>query len=141
MPIPTHYRKDSPNGITPPNPDNVVSLVEHITKHRGQKTHFTSVSEKADAVKHFSGTLYSTEPESITADTHSFQTHSEVRDELRGLIQTSKRGDKVLAQRALQYAEKAHEAVISWQFDLSRVDRKDRINWCGSRIQAYFKSA
>ncbi|MFD0894393.1 hypothetical protein KBB96_07015 [Luteolibacter ambystomatis] len=141
MSIPLHYRKDSPNGITPPNPDNVVTLVEHITKCRGLKTHLTSVSAREESIRHFGGELYSTSPEEVIANSHRFVAHTAVREELRLLIQASKRAERVLAQRALQYAEKAHEAVISWEFDFSHVDRKDRINWCGSQIQPFFRRA
>jgi len=54
----THFRKDSSNGITPPNPDARVSYVDHVTKARGKRTQFTSVSEAADAIRHFAGDLY-----------------------------------------------------------------------------------
>jgi hypothetical protein len=51
----THYRKDHPRGITAPNPDAEKDIVSHITKHRGMKTPFTSVSEDEQAIRHFSG--------------------------------------------------------------------------------------
>ena len=43
----THYRKDGPGGLTAPNPDAVKDVVAHITKHRGMKTVYTSVSEES----------------------------------------------------------------------------------------------
>lgn len=139
MPIPVHYRKDSPNGITPPNPDSDVDLIAHITKHRGMKTPFTSVSERAQCLKNFSGDLYSTEPDVIVGGGHRFQSHPEVIDEIRAAIHELRRGERVLAQRAFQYAERAREAVVIWQFHLDGVERKDRISWCATHIQQYFQ--
>jgi hypothetical protein len=138
MPIPTHYRQDGPAGITPPNPDNDVGTIGHITKRRGMKTAYTSVSEKIDAIRHFSGVLYSTEPDVIIADGHPFQGHIELLDELRLAIHQATRADRLLAQRAFQYAERAKEALVKWRFDLSRVEPKERIGWCWARVQPYF---
>jgi len=53
-----HYRRDrlkSKGGITPPNPDAPRDLISHITKHRGEKTPYTSVSEDKNAIDHFDG--------------------------------------------------------------------------------------
>ncbi len=136
--FPTHYRKDSPRGITPPNPEAEKDLVQHITKHRGMKTPYTSVSENANYIKHFDGSFYKTEPDEIIHDGHNFKPHHEVIQELTAFMQVSLRKDRILAQRALQLALRAREALIDWQFDLSAVERKDYITWCDSHIQRYF---
>lgn len=134
-----HYRKDNPNGITPPNPDGNKNLVEHITKHRGMKTPYTSVSEDPNAIKHFSGELYKTDPDNVIADGHNFKSHSDVIDELRSIIQTSAMSERILANRAFQYAKRAKEALIDWQFSLDNIKKKDRISWCYNHIQKYFQ--
>ncbi len=134
-----HYRKDNPNGITAPNPDGNRSIVEHITKHRGMKTPYTSVSEDPNVIKHFSGDLYKTDPNNIVADGHNFKTHSDVINELRSIIQTSVRSERILANRAFQYAKRAKEGLIDWQFLLNNINRKDRISWCYKHIQKYFQ--
>lgn len=136
-----HFRKDSAAGITAPNLDSNVDIIGHITKHRGQKTPFTSVSEKVECVKHFDGELYCTEPDTIVADGHDFRRHATVLEQIRSAIQTGRRAEKVLAQRAFQDAERAREAIIGWRFNIDRIDRKDRISWCYANIQRYFRRA
>lgn len=134
-----HYRKDNPNGVTAPNPDGDRNIVAHITKHRGMKTPYTSVSEDQNAIKHFSGELYKTDSDDIIADGHVFKSHSDVMDVLTSICQASAREEKVLAGRTIQYAKKAKEALIDWKLSLDRIDRKNRISWCYRHIQKYFQ--
>jgi hypothetical protein len=134
-----HFRKDTPNGITAPNPDGDRNIVEHITKCRGMKTSYTSVSEDRNAIKHFDGELYKTDSKDVIADGHNFKGHSDVIDELRSIIQTSVKSERILADRAFQYAKRAKEALIDWQFLLGNIKRKDRILWCYNHIQKYFQ--
>lgn len=136
-----HYRKDSKNGITPPNPDGEQDVVEHITKHRGMKTALTSVSESSDSIAHFEGVLYSVEEVSVTRDGHNFTSHRALVAELRRRRDESTRSEKLLADRAIQYAKRAKEALIAWQFDLNGVQRSKRIKACFDRIQPYFRRA
>ncbi len=137
--ISTHYRKDHPKGITPPNPDAERDIVQHITKHRGLKTPYTSVSEDAQCIRHFEGSLYATEPEVILRDGHHFHAHSDIVKELTSLVQSSTRNERILAARALHLAARAKEALIDWQFDLTRINKKARITWCAQHIQSYFQ--
>lgn len=134
-----HYRKDSPNGITAPNPDGARDVVAHITKHRGMKTSFTSVSEDKDSIKHFSGELYSTESDEITRDDHVFINHPQLINDLKRTIQTTRKAERITASRAYQLAIRAKEALINWQFSLDSIDRKERISWCFKHIQKYFQ--
>lgn len=138
MPFQLHFRKDSPAGITPPNLDSDVDMIGHMTKHRGMRTPFTSVSERAESVRHFSGELYSVQPDSVIADGHGFHPHGGVIEQLRAAVHASQRAERTLAQRAFQYAERSREALIEWHFAIDRVERKDRITWCGNQIQKYF---
>ncbi len=125
--MPPHYWKDSPQGITPPNPDAEQNIVQHITKHRGLKTPYTSVSESPDAIKHFEGDLYKTDPNHIINDQHIFINHADLIGQLRLLNQASTRETRVLAVRAIQLASRAREALVQWEFPLDSVNRKDRI--------------
>lgn len=134
----THYRKDNPNGITAPNPDGDRDIIGHITKHRGMKTPYTSVSEDENAIRHFSGATYKTDSVHIEADNHSFITHSALLEEIRKTVQTAKRKDKILASRAYLLAQRAKEALIDWQFDVDTIERKKRIAFCYTQIQKYF---
>lgn len=134
-----HYRKDSPRGITPPNPDAEHDIIQHITKYRGQKTPYTSVSESLDSIRHFDGVPYSIQPSLVTNDDHIFKSHADIVNELKLLNQSSSREQRVLATRALQLATRAKEALIQWNFDLEAVKKKDRIGWCQRNIQRYFK--
>ena len=133
-----HFRNDSPNGITPPNPDANVSHVDHITKARGKRTQFTSVSQDADSIRHFSGELYRCSRIAVQGDGHTFVEHNDLVDGIRQTILKSRREEKIKAERALQYTTRAKEALINWKFDFRRVPRKDRITRCGDQIQAYF---
>jgi hypothetical protein len=135
-----HYRKDNPQGVTAPNPDAEKDIVAHITKRRGHKTPYTSVSEDEKAIEHISGgALYKTESDDVVQDSHSFITHSELLDHLRKIGMSSHKGERIKVSRALQYAFRAKEALIDWQFNLESIDRKDRIAWCSRHIQKYFR--
>lgn len=134
-----YYRKDSPKGITPPNPDGTRDMVAHITKHRGMKTPYTSVSEDRNAVRHFSGELYKTDSSDIIRDNHIVITHYDLTEKLKGIIQASRKEEKVIASRAFMLACRAKESLIDWQFRLDSIDRKERINWCFLHIQKYFQ--
>jgi hypothetical protein len=133
-----HYRKDHKNGITAPNPEGQRDVIAHITKHRGMKTPYTSVSEDKNAIKHFSGVLYKTDIMKIKADAHCFITHAMLLNELQKNIQTTRRAEKILAERAYLLAQRAKEALIDWQFNLTAIRRTERIKFCYTHIQKYF---
>lgn len=133
-----HYRNDNPKGITAPNPDGDRSKVAHITKHRGMKTPFTSVSEDRGSIQHFDGVTYQVDPKCLIVDQHEFVSHADLLAELEGLVRTSKRAEKVAASRAFMLAQRAKEALIDWRFDLNLIERKSRITFCHSKIQQYF---
>lgn len=134
-----HYRNDNPKGITAPNPDAERSKVAHITKHRGMKTPYTSVSEDKNCIQHFDGVTYQTDPQHVISDNHEFVSHPDLLSELQELVRTSKRADKIVASRAFMLAQRAKEALIDWQFDVSSMDRKSRITFCYNNIQQYFQ--
>ncbi len=137
-----HYRRDrlkSKGGITPPNPEAPKDLISHITKHRGEKTPYTSVSEDKNAIDHFDGPqLYKTDSVEITQDGHHFITHLELTEQIKEIANSFQRKEKMRAQRAFQYVKDAKEALIDWQFNLERIDRNDRIDWCYKHVQKYF---
>lgn len=134
-----HYRNDNPKGITAPNLDAERSKVAHITKHRGMKTPYTSVSEDKDCIQHFGGVTYQTDPQDIISHNHVFVSHPDLLGELQELVRTSKRADKITASRAFMLAQRAKEALIDWQFDITSIDRNRRITFCYNNIQQYFK--
>ena len=134
-----HYRNDNPKGITPPNPDADRDKVAHITKHRGMKTPYTSVSEDKDCIQHFGGVTYQTVPEHIVSDHHECVSHPDLLSELQDLVRTSKRAEKIVASRAFMLAQRAKEALIEWQFDVASIERKNRITFCYKSIQQYFQ--
>jgi hypothetical protein len=84
-----HYRNDNPKGITAPNLDAERSKVAHITKHRGMKTPYTSVSEDKDCIQHFGGVTYQTDPQDIISHNHVFVSHPDLLGELQELVRTS----------------------------------------------------
>ena len=133
-----HYRKDSNNGITSPNPDAPKDVLQHITKHRGMKTPYTSVSEDSNSIMHFDGVLYKTTSSIITVDGHDFKTHKQVLAHLQNIQLTAVRKEKILVNRAIANCSRAKEALVDWNFNLKSVDRKDHISVCYSLIQKYF---
>ena len=134
-----HYRNDHPKGITAPNPDADRGKVAHITRHRGMKSPYTSVSEDKNCIQHFDGVTYQSDSRNIVVDNHGFISHSDLLGELQELVRASKRADKLVASRAFMLAQRAREALIDWRFDLSSVDRKSRITFCHNNIQKYFQ--
>ena len=133
-----HYRKDSPNGITPPNPDAARDVIQHITKHRGMKTPYTSVSPDAAPLRRFDGVLYETDSTLVVDDGHSFIDNPSLMATLQAAKNGATRQERILADRALMLARRVKEALVDWHFDTSAVARKDRINWCAGKIQPYF---
>jgi hypothetical protein len=130
-----HYRRDNPNGITAPNPDAPKDKIAHITKYRGGRTPYTSVSEDKMAIEHFDGILYKAESDNIIRDNHIFHDHSSLMTYLKGIIQSSRKGDRVIAERALLLAKHAKEALIDWKFALESIDRNERMTYCYRKIQ------
>ena len=136
-----HYRKDTSKGITPPNPNAEPDMIQHITKHRGQKTPYTSVSESPEAIKHFEGVLYETDPNMIISDNHVFISHTDLIVFLRSQSKSPDRKTKTLAARAYQLADRAREALVEWQFSsiFKGTAPKDQISLCRNQIQKYFQ--
>ena len=134
-----HYRRDSAKGVTAPNPDADRDILQHITKYRGQKTPYTSVSEDSKAINHIDGVMYETDSDNVERDAHEFISHSHLTELLRAQLHGSTRGDRVLAARALQLATRAAEALIDWRFTVGGIARKDRVSWCYTQIQRYFR--
>ncbi len=60
-------------------------------------------------------------------------------NELRSIILTSSKKERIYAQRAFMLANRAKEALIEWEFILDTVKKKDRIKWCYNHIQKYFQ--
>lgn len=133
-----HFRKDSKNGITAPNLDAEKDVVQHITKHRGMKTPFTSVSEDCSAITHFTGVLYKVESVAISGDGHRFKSHGDLISQLHGLRGAARRQERIVVDRAIMLAKRAKEALVEWEFDLSSIERKDHISFCHKQIQKYF---
>jgi hypothetical protein len=101
--------------------------------------HYTSVSEDKDCIQHFGGVTYQTDPQDIISHNHVFVSHPDLLGELQELVRTSKRADKITASRAFMLAQRAKEALIDWQFDITSIDRNRRITFCYNNIQQYFK--
>ena len=133
--MPKHFRKDNPNGITPPNPDVIVTYFDHITKRRGMKTCYTSVSEGEKFINHFDGCLYHTSASSIKIDGHEFIPHSNVIANLCQARATTDRHERIAIDRAILMASRAQEALIRWDLKNKNVQRKNRISQAQNQIQ------
>jgi hypothetical protein len=46
--------------------------------------------------------------------------------------------ERLKAIHALRYARMRREGLVDWQFDISRVERKELISWAHRQIQKYF---
>lgn len=117
------------------NPNNRVSIVDHITKARGEKTQYTSVSDELQKLDQFQGVPWECNAIHIAQDLHiviDFNT-------LIGLIQSSTERNTKKA-RARTHATRAREHLIEWSFSLpSNLNSSTRITWLEKKITTYFK--
>jgi hypothetical protein len=138
MRIPDYFRRDQADGVTPPDLSKDSSPVDHIVRARGKRTNFTSVSLDPTKISIFGPTLYRLATAKVLEDGHVVIGHDNLMDELRKVAQQATRGEKTKAIQAQRYARMRQECLVNWNFDISRVDRKNLLTWAWQAIQQYF---
>ena len=133
-----YYRRDQKDGVSPPDLSKDCSFADHIVHARGKRTKFTSLTLDIARCRDFGECTYKLIRESAEADSHKIVEHEHL---LAALQQTAFQGDKderLKAIHALRYARMRKEGLVDWQFDISRVERKELIDWARRQIQKYF---
>lgn len=134
-----YYRRDQNDGVSPPDLSKDCSFAEHIVHARGKRTRFTSISLDLTKIRDLGEADYQLEREPTERDGHAVVEHETLIAELQRAAREGDKADRLRAVRALSYATRRKEGLVSWSFDISRVERKDVVTWGGNRIQRYFK--
>jgi hypothetical protein len=133
-----YFRRDQKDGVSPPDLSKDCSYADHIVHARGKRTKFTSVTLDIARCRDFGECTYKLIRELADADEHKVVEHEHL---LAGLQQTASHGEKderLKAIHALRYARMRKEGLVDWQFDISRVERKELITWAQRQITKYF---
>lgn len=101
-----YYRKDHPKGITPINPDFEKDVVEHITKARGTKTRYTSVSNSLLSIRWVNGVGYKVVTEKVLTDSHEILNYDYLLELLTKEFQDSARKKRILVNSAITRLKK-----------------------------------
>ncbi len=133
-----YFRRDQRDGISPPDLSKDCTFAEHIVHARGKRTQFTSVSLDLSRIRDFGDSTYKLEREKAVSDGHSLVEHETLLSELRRSVREAQREDSDRAARALVYATRRKEGLVTWAFNTSSVARKDLIAWALARVQEYF---
>jgi hypothetical protein len=132
-----YFRRDQPK-ITAPKLDAKCTYAEHIVRARGKRTALTSVSLDPDAIRDFGDVLYQVKRLKLRSDGHQLVEHGSVLAELRRVIKSETKADRLRAIQALRYATRRQEGLIDWRFEHSKVDQKALLAWAQTRVSAYF---
>lgn len=133
-----YFRRDQSDGISPPDLSKDSTYAEHIVHARGKRTRFTSVSLDLTKIRDFGDASYRLEREKATSDGHSLVEHEALIADLRRIVREGDDDESDLASRALVYATRRREGLVSWSFNISSVARKDVISWADRHVQVYF---
>ncbi|MBC7821966.1 MAG: hypothetical protein IAG10_34195 [Planctomycetaceae bacterium] len=60
---------------------------------------------------------------------------------LRAAARDEDKGERQRALQALRYAKKRLEGLVDWQFDISRIDRKDVMAFAHREVAKFFSKA
>jgi hypothetical protein len=134
-----YYRRDQQSGISPPDLSKAATYAEHITRARGKRTQFTSVTLDLIRNRDFGESSYRLRRPEVDDAGHLVVQHRELLDCLRQMVRQGKRDDRSRAVVALSYARRRGEGLVDWRFHIVGVDRKDLIEWVRPRVQTFFE--
>jgi hypothetical protein len=134
-----YFRRDRNEGVTPPDLTKNCTIAEHVVRARGKKTNFTSVTLDLSRVRDFGETSYQLKRPETEADGHEVIEHDVVIQTLQEVCRNNQKDERARALQAIRYASAHLEGLVRWDFDISRVPRKEVINWVYGRIQQYFR--
>ena len=134
-----YFRRDQTDGITPPNLGDRSTYAEHIVHARGKRTRFTSLSTDPASIVDFGPALWRLLQPNIYDDGHGVIGHDALLSALRADASSSSDPlTRELASRALPRAIRRREALVTWNFDVSRILRKDISEWARPHVRPYF---
>lgn len=139
MAVRDYFRGDQQAGVTPPDLSKRCALHDHIVNARGKKTAHTSVSLNRRAIARFGECDYLLLRDKLDADKHEFTEHEDLLLRLTEVARSETKSERTKALKAIQLARHNKEGIVTWVFDTTSVDTKDRITWAASRIQPYFR--
>jgi hypothetical protein len=134
-----YFRRDQSDGITAPDLSKLCTLAEHIVRARGKRTKYTSVSLELNKIDDFGPSLYRALRDVLAEEQHPIIEHAALMTKLREMAQTGEKADRIRALQAQRYAKRRSEGLIDWQFDITRVPRKDVITWAFCQVQRFFQ--
>jgi hypothetical protein len=134
-----YYRGDQLAGITAPDLSKQCEFAEHIVRARGKRTAFTSVSLERNAIEVFGECQYVLLRVPLDRDKHRLVEHAELIRHLEETARNRDKDERLTALQAVRYARKRREGLISWNFQVDGVERKNLITWARQNVQAYFK--
>ncbi|MCX7045931.1 MAG: hypothetical protein NTX50_10665 [Candidatus Sumerlaeota bacterium] len=136
-----YFRRDQDKGVTAPDLSKDCTCAEHIVHARGKRTQLTSVSLDPGSIHDFGPILYQALRERIDEDRHKLVEHGELMDHLRDSARSNDKAERIRAIHALRYARRRSEGLVTWNFSIGSVERKDLIGWAFANIQKYFRKA
>jgi len=136
-----YFRGDQADGISPPDLSKDVGYVDHIVKARGKRTQFTSVSRDRAKIRDFGEQLYKLRSLEVVGDGHQLVEHEALMAELRRVVQSSERAERLKAIQAARYAEARVEGLVRWSFDIGGVPPKNLLTWASGKVRPYFTKA
>jgi hypothetical protein len=136
--IRTYFRRDRNDGISPPDLSKDCSYSDHIVHARGKRTQFTSLTLDLDKCRDFGECSYKLLREDAENDDHKIVEHEHLLAELQLAVSEGKKLERLKAIPALRYARARKEGLVDWHFDISRIERKEVVNWAYKHIQKYF---
>ncbi len=133
-----YFRRDQKDGVSPPDLSKDCSYADHIVHARGKRTKFTSLPLDLAKCRDFGECTYRLLREPAEADKHKIVEHEHLLTELQQTASRGEKDERLKAIHALRYARMRKEGLVDWQFDISRVERKEVISWAHRQIQKYF---
>jgi hypothetical protein len=133
-----YFRRDQNDGVSPPDLSKDCSYADHIVHARGKRTKFTSLTLDIARCHDFGECTYKLLRELAEAERHKIIEHEHLLARLQQTASQGEKDERLKAIHALRYARVRKEGLLDWQFDISRVARKDLISWAHRQIQQYF---
>jgi hypothetical protein len=134
-----YYRGDQRAGITAPDLSKQCEFAEHIVRARGKRTAYTSVSLDKNAIATFGEYQYVLLRDILDRDKHRLVEHTELIRHLEKTARDRDKSERLTAIQALRYARKRREGLISWNFQVDSIERKNLVTWARQNVQVYFR--
>ena len=136
---PEYFRRDREGGVTAPDLSKDCHWAAHVVRARGRRSRFTSVSLDKAKIEIFGPSLYLALRDKIEEEGHNIIEHNTLLEALRSQAHSTEKADRLQALQAIRYSTARKEGLIDWNFDTSRVERKDIITYGYKSVQQFFR--